>query len=391
MDPRLPIRNLDYAVVFARQMAPMCEFYEKTLGFAFHRKLGPKWVEFRVGSSIVAIAEPGGLFDDPVPPVGVLSLQLAFRVAPAEVELCAATLERGVELIGPHRSAVRSSHAVLPRSRRQRDRDIRGDLARAAMFDHVKFGVSDYAASKAFFLKALEPLGLSVVSEGSPAYGVELAGKGKASLCLWRPRRNRRIFTWRSPPRTGGKSRRSIGRQSRREARTTVRLVCARIPRELLCSLRYRSGWAQRRGGVPRTRSLFGNLNAPDAPGDVNRAIHEEVKLVPYDPAWQSRFAVERQRLVAQLSGVARGRAFRQHCHPRHAFQAHHRHPGRRRIHGCGGLALRRRSRLRLHDLSSNAMLPDRRWFMRSAGGLYAPSASHDVRYRGLEASYFLP
>ena len=27
------------------------------------------------------------------------------------------------------------------------------------MFDHVKFGVSDYAASKTFFLKALEPLG----------------------------------------------------------------------------------------------------------------------------------------------------------------------------------------------------------------------------------------
>jgi catechol 2,3-dioxygenase-like lactoylglutathione lyase family enzyme len=34
------------------------------------------------------------------------------------------------------------------------------------MFDHVKFGVSDYAASKAFFLKALEPLGVAVVSEG---------------------------------------------------------------------------------------------------------------------------------------------------------------------------------------------------------------------------------
>jgi len=33
------------------------------------------------------------------------------------------------------------------------------------MFDHVKFGVSDYAASKAFFLKALEPFGLAVVSE----------------------------------------------------------------------------------------------------------------------------------------------------------------------------------------------------------------------------------
>ena len=50
------------------------------------------------------------------------------------------------------------------------------------MFDHVKFGVSDYAASKAFFLKALEPLGVAVVSEGPPTYGVELSPKGKASL-----------------------------------------------------------------------------------------------------------------------------------------------------------------------------------------------------------------
>ena len=53
------------------------------------------------------------------------------------------------------------------------------------MFDHVKFGVSDYAASKAFFLNALEPLGVAVVSEGSPTYGVELCPKGKASLCLY--------------------------------------------------------------------------------------------------------------------------------------------------------------------------------------------------------------
>src|SRR5262249_34328027 len=53
------------------------------------------------------------------------------------------------------------------------------------MFDHVKFGVSDYAASKAFFLKALEPLGVAVVAEGPPAYGVELSSKGEASLCLY--------------------------------------------------------------------------------------------------------------------------------------------------------------------------------------------------------------
>ena len=53
------------------------------------------------------------------------------------------------------------------------------------MFDHVKFGVSDYAASKAFFLAALEPLGVTAGGEGPPAYGIELVSKGDASLCLF--------------------------------------------------------------------------------------------------------------------------------------------------------------------------------------------------------------
>ena len=57
------------------------------------------------------------------------------------------------------------------------------------MFDHVKFGVSDYAASKAFFLKALEPLGVAVVAEGAPTYGVELCPPGgKVSMVLYQTR-----------------------------------------------------------------------------------------------------------------------------------------------------------------------------------------------------------
>jgi len=51
------------------------------------------------------------------------------------------------------------------------------------MFDHVVFGVSDYAASKAFFLKALEPLGVAVVLEGP--LGVELSSDRKVSLCMF--------------------------------------------------------------------------------------------------------------------------------------------------------------------------------------------------------------
>ena len=51
------------------------------------------------------------------------------------------------------------------------------------MFDHVVFGVSDYETSKAFFLKALEPLGVAVVLEGP--FGIELSSDGKTSLCLF--------------------------------------------------------------------------------------------------------------------------------------------------------------------------------------------------------------
>ena len=103
MDSKLPIRNLDYTVIFARNMPAMRVFYETTLGFSLHRELGPKWLEFRVGSNLLALTEHGVMFDDPAPPLGALSLQMAFRVAPAEVATCASTLqERGVRIIsGP--------------------------------------------------------------------------------------------------------------------------------------------------------------------------------------------------------------------------------------------------------------------------------------------------
>jgi hypothetical protein len=51
------------------------------------------------------------------------------------------------------------------------------------MFDHLGFGVSDYAASKAFFLAALKPLGVGVVMEGPHGLGIGKAGKPS----LWLP------------------------------------------------------------------------------------------------------------------------------------------------------------------------------------------------------------
>lgn len=54
------------------------------------------------------------------------------------------------------------------------------------MFDHVKFGVSDYSASKVFYINALKPLGVTGATEWPPN-GVELYHpKGDVSLCLYK-------------------------------------------------------------------------------------------------------------------------------------------------------------------------------------------------------------
>ena len=53
------------------------------------------------------------------------------------------------------------------------------------MFDHVKFGVRDFALSKAFYVKALEPIGVTVITDWPPD-GAELSQPtGDSSLCLY--------------------------------------------------------------------------------------------------------------------------------------------------------------------------------------------------------------
>ncbi len=53
------------------------------------------------------------------------------------------------------------------------------------MFDHVVLSVSDYAKSKAFFLNALAPLEIAIVSEGP--LGIELCRPNSiSSLCIRR-------------------------------------------------------------------------------------------------------------------------------------------------------------------------------------------------------------
>jgi lactoylglutathione lyase len=102
MNPLSQIGQIDYTVIFVRDMEAMRHFYGAVMEFPLQRTLSDKWIEYRIGANTLALAARGGLFSDPSPPEGALSLQMAFRVAPDMVAKCAATLEeRGVKLTHP--------------------------------------------------------------------------------------------------------------------------------------------------------------------------------------------------------------------------------------------------------------------------------------------------
>jgi catechol 2,3-dioxygenase-like lactoylglutathione lyase family enzyme len=100
--PFASIRAIDYTVILVRDMAAMRRFYEGVMRFPMTRELAASWIEYRTGGNTLALARPGRLGKDEPTPAGSASLQLAFRVAPADVDRCAAELLRhGVELLEP--------------------------------------------------------------------------------------------------------------------------------------------------------------------------------------------------------------------------------------------------------------------------------------------------
>ncbi|MGR3322176.1 MAG: VOC family protein [Pseudooceanicola sp.] len=102
MDALSNIRAIDYTIIFARDMPAMRAFYEGVMGFPMKRELSPSWIEYAVGSQILALTEHGMMWNDTPTPEGQLSLQLAFRVTPEEVAACAEALEaKGVRIVAP--------------------------------------------------------------------------------------------------------------------------------------------------------------------------------------------------------------------------------------------------------------------------------------------------
>lgn len=95
------IRNLDYVVLLCRDPLAQKRFHNEVLGFPIYRDWHG-WIELRIGASLLALRPRDRPYHGPGCP-GSASVQLAFRVAPDQVEpCCRELLERGISMLeGP--------------------------------------------------------------------------------------------------------------------------------------------------------------------------------------------------------------------------------------------------------------------------------------------------
>jgi catechol 2,3-dioxygenase-like lactoylglutathione lyase family enzyme len=97
------IRNLDYVILICEDVPRMKRFYEDIMGFPIYRDWGD-WVELRVGAVLLTLRKRGRIYDGPSIS-GSAGVQLAFRVAPGEVESCYLELkQKGVTVLEEPRS-----------------------------------------------------------------------------------------------------------------------------------------------------------------------------------------------------------------------------------------------------------------------------------------------
>ena len=110
------IRNIDYVVLLCEDLVRARQFYLDVMKFRIERET-PTWVSFHVGSGLLCLRPRTlqGVFQDgPGAPSGSASVQLAFRVAPPEIDTCRAELiAKGVEMMGPPRDIPSWGHRAI--------------------------------------------------------------------------------------------------------------------------------------------------------------------------------------------------------------------------------------------------------------------------------------
>ncbi|MEM9561958.1 MAG: VOC family protein [Actinomycetota bacterium] len=108
------LRNLDYTMLLCEDLGPMRSFYVDVLGLAVKREVTGRYLELQVGAATLALRLRSRPYDGPPRTEPGASVQLAFRVPPADVDAAAEQLvERGVELLEPVHDLADFGHRVL--------------------------------------------------------------------------------------------------------------------------------------------------------------------------------------------------------------------------------------------------------------------------------------
>ena len=110
------IRNIDYVVLLCEDIVRARQFYLDVMKLRIERET-PRWVSFHLGSGLLCLRPRTleGVFQDgPGGPSGSASVQLAFRVAPPEIdEIQAELAAAGVDLLGLPRDIPAWGHRAI--------------------------------------------------------------------------------------------------------------------------------------------------------------------------------------------------------------------------------------------------------------------------------------
>ena len=81
------VRSLDYVILLCDDLAKMKTFYEQLLEFKVEEESPDRMVFFRVGTLFLGLRKRGRTYDGPSLPAPSASVQISFRVPPADVDL----------------------------------------------------------------------------------------------------------------------------------------------------------------------------------------------------------------------------------------------------------------------------------------------------------------
>ena len=96
------IRSLDYVILLCHDLAKMKAFYARLFAFQIEEDFPDRMIFFRVGTLFLGLRKRGRAYDGPDVPPSSASIQISFRVPPADVDLAYDRLvERSLDVIEP--------------------------------------------------------------------------------------------------------------------------------------------------------------------------------------------------------------------------------------------------------------------------------------------------